>query len=337
MKQTILFTLLIIAVNAMGQTNGGLALTQGTIIETEVQSYKTPFMEDMTQWIKMKPAKKIETIQQYNIDCEAGKLAPISTTPISTKINEITDTNGAIVYTGIDGATKYKLTIKTKGDSVEYTLNDGVTFPIVGKNNDTSGYWYYGIRKLPKKMEIGSIIPGYANEMNLFPYDLTTSRKQYFTFSDVNSATGVGTSYSGVVNIRKTTTMQVNNLFVYTPYQVVSQEEVEVSGKKYIAYKLENENWMKMTSNAVVKEDPSVYFNSDYLTKRINESLNSSSKEEQEKINKKMMSATGMNDEGYYVTKQENWYVPELGIMVKTKSYDFWGALSSESRVVSIK
>jgi hypothetical protein len=341
MKQTALLILTLIAINAIGQTSNDLVLTKGMTIETEIISYKTPILEDALKWIKLKPNKKAQAVLQFNADIASGKIAPTAKTPVPTKISEVTETNGSTTFTGTTriGATDYKLTLKNTGDTVQYLLNDGLPFPIPGKNNDTTGVWCYGIRKFSKTIEVSSFLPGYINEMNLFPIDLKTSRKEYFNFSG-----GDGYSYSGFVNVRKTRTMQLNSIMINTPFYVVAKEEIEISGKKYIAYKLLNEQWTKGTNNAVVNEDPNVFFNDKYVSDKIKENLSNRGRgwdtpEKKAEILEKMQTQTGMttNEQGYMINLQENWYAPELGLIVKSKFYDGTGALQMESKIVSIK
>lgn len=342
MKQTLTIALALFALCAHSQsTNGGLLLTKGMTIESEIIGYKTPLLQDGVAWIKMKPKKKAETVLQYNADIASGKIAPTSKTPVPTRINETAEVNGTMVYTGTTriGVTDYKLTLKSVGDTVHYLLNDGLPFAIPGKNNDTTGVWCFGVRHYPKSIEVGSFIPGYINEMNLFPYDLKTSRREYFNFSG-----GDGYSYSGFVNVRKTRSMQLNSIFINTPYYVVAKEEVEVAGKKYTAYKLLNEQLSKSSLNTVVEEDPNDFFKDKYLSDKIKENLANRGRgwdtpEKKAEILEKMQSQTGLatNEQGYTVNLQENWYVPELALIVKSRFYDGTGALQMENRITSIK
>lgn len=342
MKHTLTIAFAVFAINAKSQTqNNGLILTKGMIIESEIIGYKTPAQEDALKWIKMKPKKKAETVLKFNADIASGKITSTSKTPSPTKIDEVTNVNGSMIYTGTTriGVTDYKLTLRNLGDTVHYLLNDGLPFPIPGKNNDTTGVWYFGVRHFPKTIEVGSYLPGYTNEMNLFPYDLKTSRKEYFNFSGSD-----GYSYSGFVNLRKTRTMQVNSISICTPFYVVAKEELEIGGKKYIAYKLLNENWFKINSNTIAKDDPSDLFNDKNLSDKIKDNLANRGRgwdtpEKKAEILEKMQSQTGVvtNEQGFMVSLQENWYVPELGLIAKSRNFDSAGALQMESRVVSIK
>ena len=342
MKQTLTLAFTLFAITANSQTPAnGLALSKGMVIESEIIGYKTPLLEDAVKWIKLKPKKKAEVVMQFNADIASGKIAPTSKSPVPTKINEVNEANGSVTYTGTTriGVTDYKLTLKAAADTVDYLLNDGLPFPIPGKNNDTTGIWCFGVRHFPKVLEVGSYLPGYINEMNIFPYDLKTSRREYFNFNGKD-----GFSYSGFVNVRKTRTMQINSIFVYTPYYVVSKEEIEVSGKKYMAYKLLNEQLSKSNINTIAKEDPNDFFNDKYVSDKIKENLATRGRgwdtpEKKAEILEKMQSQTGLNtnEQGYNVNIQESWYVPELGMIVRSKFYDGTGALQMESKIVSIK
>jgi len=346
MKQTLMLFLSLIATEALGQTTeNGLVLAKGMTVETEIISYKTPVLQDALAWVKMKPKKKAETVQKFNADVEAGRIAPSARTPIPTKISDMAEENGLTTYHGTArvGTTDYKLTLINSGDTVQYILNDGLPFPIPGTNKDTVGVWCFGIRKFPKDIEVGTFLPGYINEMNLFPSDLKTSRREFFSFSDVDFQ-GNGYSYSGFVNVRKTRTMQLNSIMINTPFYVVSKEELEIDGKRYTAYKLLNEQWMKGQNNVVVKEDPNHFFDDKHLSGLIKDNLANRGRgwdtpEKKAEILEKMQNATGLatNEQGYGVNIQENWYVPELGMIAKSRFYDGSGALQMESRVLSIK
>jgi hypothetical protein len=342
MKQTLLLVCTLFSTSANCQTsNNGLVLTKGMTIESEIIGYKTPLLEDGAKWIKMKPKKKAEAVLQFNADIASGKITPTSKTPVPTTISDVAEINGATIYSGTTriGVTDYKLTLKNEGDTVRYLLNDGLPFAIPGKNNDTTGVWCFGVRHFPKVIEVGTYLPGYINEMNLFPYDLKTSRSEYFNFSG-----GDGYSYSGFITVRKTRTMQINSIFINTPYYVVSKEEIEVAGKKYTAYKLLNDQLSKSNINTIVKEDPNDFFNDKYLSEKIKNNLTDRGRgwdtpEKKAEILEKMQSQTGLatNEQGYNVNIQENWYVPELGLIVKSRFFDGTGALQMESKIVSIK
>jgi hypothetical protein len=327
MKHTLAIAFALLAINAKSQTsNNGLILTKGMTIESEIIGYPTPLSTLGVKWIKMKPAKKAETVIQNNADIASGKIVPTSKSLVPTKINDVTDVNGSTVYTGTTriGVTDYKLTLKNTGDTIHYLLNDGLPFPIPGKNNDTTGVWCFGVRHFPKTIEVGSYLP---------------SRREFFNFSG-----GDGYSYSGFVNVRKTRTMQINSIFISTPYYVVSKEEIEIGGKKYIAYKLLNEQLSKSNLNTTAKDDPNDFFYDKYLSDKIKENLANRGRgwdtpEKKAEILEKMQSQTGLvtNEQGYSVNLQENWYVPELGLIVKSRFFDGSGALQMESRIVSIK
>ncbi|MDX2001728.1 MAG: hypothetical protein SFW35_04825 [Chitinophagales bacterium] len=342
MKHLLIIAFTVLAMTASSQTTtGGLLLTKGMTIESEIIGYKTPLLLDGVKWIKMKPKEKAATVIKFNDDVASGKIVPTSKTPVPTIIKEVTDANGSMVYTGTTriGVTDYKLTLKVDNDTVHYLLNDGLPFPIPGKNNDTIGIWCFGVRHFPKTIEVGSFLPGYINEMNLFPTDLKTSRREYFNFD-----AGTGYSYSGFVTVRKTRTMQVNSITINTPYYVVAKEEVEVAGKKYTAYKLLNEQLSKSNINTVVKDDPSIYFDNKAISDAIKDYLVDRGRgwdtpEKKAEILEKMQSQTGMatNEQGYLVNLQENWYVPELGLIVKSRYFDGTGALQMESSITAIK
>ena len=341
MKYVAFVFLSLSSINLLGQNSSGLALSKGMLCETEIVSYKTPLQEDAVKWIKMKPAKKAQTVIQFNADIAAGKIAPGSKSSAPTKIDEQVNVGGSTQFKGSTrvGAYDYKLTIIEKGDSIFSLLNDGQPFPIPGKNNDTTGIWCYGKKQYPKVIEVGDVLPGFMNEMNLFPYDLKTSRREFFNFSG-----GDGWSYSGFVNVRKTRNMQINSIILNSPFYVVAKEELEISGKKYTAFKLLNEQWTKTNVNTVVKEDPSIYFEDKGLSDKIKANLRDRGRgwdtpERKAEILEKMQSQSGLvtNEQGYQVNLQENWFVPELGMVVKSRFFDGTGALQMESRMVSIK
>jgi len=342
MKKILSITLSALATGAVGQvSNSGLALNKGTTIESEIISYKTPLLQDALAWIKMKPGKKVKTVIQFNEDISNGKITPGGKTVAPTRISEMSQSGNASVYSGTTkiGVTDYGLTLRLSNDTLYYLLNDGLPFPIPGKNNDTTGIWCFGVRKYPKSIEVGSYLPGYINEMNLFPYDLKTNRKEFFNFNGND-----GYSYSGFVTVRKTRSMTINSIMINTPYYVLAKEEIDIDGKKYLAYKLLNEQWSKSTTNSVVKEDPSDYFNNPYTSNKIKENIANRGKgwdtpEKKAEILESMQTQTGLvtNEQGYSVNVQESWYVPELGLIAKSRYFDGAGALQMESRIISIK
>lgn len=323
-----------------GATAQPLALGSGTTIDTEILSYTTPLQKDALAWVKMKPKKKVEAVMLHNADVLAGKVAPVARTPIPTVIKDVVRKDGITTCTGTTrlGVTDYRLTLHQTADSVYYLLNDGLQFAIPGKAGDTVGVWCFGPRVFPVRPTTDMYLPGHINEMDLLPHDLKLNRKELFRFGKD------GYSYSGYVNVRKTVRMQVNNIMMNTPYLVAGTEQIEISGKTYTAYHLINEFWTKLNSNAVVTEDPATYFNDKALSDMVKEHLAERGRgwdtpERKAAILEKMQSATGMttNAQGYMVSMQENWYVPELGLMIRSRSYDASGALQMESKVTAIR
>jgi len=338
-RKAMLMLLSIVSMHVNGQTaSPDLILAKGMTFEYEIVSYPIPLTALGVKWIKMKPEKKAETVIKYNEDVKAGVIKPTGKVSQFARINDVAETSGIIQFIGTTQINN-KLTIINGNDSVYYLQNDGKPFPIIKDQKDTIGINYYGIRRFPAKLEVGTMLPGFTSEMNLFPYDLKTSRREYFNFSG-----GDGYSYSGFVNVRKTRTMQVNSISISTPFYVAGMEEIEISGKKYTVYKLLNEQWSKISSNAMVQDDPTVYFGDKYLSDKVKDHLEARGRgwdtpERTAKIQAKMEAATGMtkNEQGYLVNVQENWYSPLLGMIVKSKLYDGSGALQMESNIVSIK
>lgn len=342
-RKAILILLPIVSMQVNGQTaSPDLILAKGMTFEYEIVSYPIPLTALGVKWIKMKPEKKAETVIKYNEDVKAGMIKPTGKVSQFARINDVEETNGIKQFIGTSQINN-KLTIINGNDSVYYIQNDGKPFPIIKDQKDTIGINYYSIRRFPAKLEVGTMLPGFTSEMNLFPYDLKTSRKEFFNFSETDYS-GYGTSYSGFVTVRKTRTMQVNSISISTPFYVAGMEEIEISGKKYTVYKLLNEQWSKISSNAVVQDDPTVYFGDKYLSNKVKDHLEARGRgwdtpERTAKIQAKMEAATGMakNEQGYLVNVQENWYSPQLGMIVKSKLYDGSGALQMESNIVSIK
>lgn len=337
----ILFTILSFAVLfAKGQTQNGLFLKKGMVIESELTSYKTPLLMDAAKWIKMKSGKRDEEVVKFNEDVASGKIAATGKMILPTVITDEAISGNSAVFTGTTkmGQTEYKLKIEAIGDTARYIVNDAQNFPIVSKN-DTTGLWCFGIRKYPLKPETGSYIPGFINEMDLFPYDLTTTRR---TFFQVDGGDGYG--YYGFVNVRKKHKMSVSSITVNTPYYVAGKEDIQIAGRTFTAYKLLNAQWMKSTTNDVVTEDPTRYFDNEQLSNSIKDNLKSrgrglDNKEAIDRLLKNASEKVGMapNEYGYLENYQESWYVPELCMIVKSKFYDAYGALQMESKVVAIK
>lgn len=169
-------------------------------------------------------------------------------------------------------------------------------------------------------------------------WDKKISRR---TFFQVDGGDGYG--YRGLVNVRKTVTLSSSSIMLNTPFYVTGTEKMDIGGHTYTVYRLLNAQWTKMTLNSVVNEDPNVYFDNEQLSKTIKTNLESrgrgwDSKEKVDKLLKAQADKSGLyNEYGYIENFQENWYAPELGMMVKSRSYDSHGALQMESVVKSIK
>jgi hypothetical protein len=222
-----------------------------------------------------------------------------------------------------------------------YLFNNAAFYPIIDAKGDTIGINYYSPKKFPAKPVVGSTFPGHFAEMNLFPYEFKITAKRFFNFSETDYK-GNGTNYSGFVTVRKTVKQNSNSITVYTPYTVVGKEDIQISGKTYTAYKLFNAQWIKSTGNNVVTEDPQVYFNDPNLSNKVKDYFSGlankkSYQRAMERLNAKLDKFSFTNEYGYMENLMENWFVPELGIFVKSKMYDGDGAVMMETRVISIK
>lgn len=338
-KIILLLPFLVVSKVMMAQSSGKLFLKKGMVIETELISYKTPMLEDAAGFLKKKPGKRDAAVLEYNDEIATGKVSPTAKMVLPTTISEVQDNNGETSYTGIVriGVSDYNLRIKASPDSVKYLINNAAPFPIISKG-DTTGIWVYGPRVFPANPEVGTYFSGYVNEMSLFPWDLKTSRRTFMQFDG-----GDGYAYRGYVNMRKTVVMSSSSIILNTPFYVTGKEQMTIAGRTYTVYRLLNAQWMKSTTNSVVKEDPNVYFDDEQLSKAIKLNLESrgrgwDTKEKIDKLLKASADKIGLyNEYGYIENFQESWYAPELGMIVRTRFYDPYGALQMESVVKSIK
>lgn len=322
------------------QNSSTLLLKEGMIIESTVFTYKTPLLIDPIKWVKTKDEKKEIAVDKFNADVAAGTIPPATTGSLPLVVNEKSETEGIITFNctatiGASGGNNIK--IQQKGDTVCYLFNNAAFYPIVDAKGDTIGMNYYSAKTFPRNIEIGNIIPGHLSEMNLFPYDFLNTSRRYFNLDG-----GDGYNYSGFVNVRTSTKMDINTITLYTPYTVIGKEDMVISGKSYTTYKMFNAQWIKTTNNSVVTEIPTVYFDDPVLSKKIKDYFSDlaskkSYQRAKERIAAKIDKFSMTNEYGYTENLIESWYCPELGMFTLARVYDADGAILVETKVTSIK
>jgi hypothetical protein len=338
--QLILIIFLIGFTKLNAQNNTTLSLQEGMTIESTVYTYKTPLLIDPLKWVKTKDEKKEAAVDKFNADVAAGLIAPATTGTLPLVVNKKLEEDGMLTYncTATIGASgNNNIKIQQKGDTVYYLFNDAAFYPIVDAKGDTIGMNYYSAKTFPVNMQVGDIIPGHLSEMNLFPYDFLNTSRRYFNLDG-----GDGYNYSGFVNVRTVTKMDINTITLYTPYTVIGKEEIVISGKSYVAYKMFNAQWTKTTNNSVSTEIPTVYFDDSELSNKIKDYFSDlaskkSYQRAKERIAAKIDKFSMTNEYGYTENLIESWYCPELGMFILARVFDADGAILVETKVTSIK
>jgi hypothetical protein len=128
------------------------------------------------------------------------------------------------------------------------------------------------------------------------------------------------------VKVRQTLTTSSHSLH-YVNAVVSRTEEITFNGKQYKAFFIESETWTKGQTEGTYE---SVRESAARAQKKAYDKM-------QGKMEKKMKKIGFLNDEGYMVAYSEEWFVPELGMMAKIRSYDNQGGIAAEVVVDSVK
>jgi hypothetical protein len=312
----------------------------GQVIKSSVKTWYC--MKPLTpEWAKMKPAAKAKFVEEYNANAESGTEKPAYEGNLETKIKEVLFLQdqpelGELVVSSTEIAgVEYNSNTLCKGDTLFIVRGDDRLTYTKGPNGEITGHSITGVQIIPKNLKVGDVLPMYEDYSTTLPTssEWTESVQQITGYKDVKSTYQKQDMKNNLWEITETKSeaiwddvavrvkmesqfvMQIKN---WVNANVVREEELEIDGKKYKAFVIESQKWVKSGTQSVITSDNKKW-QSTY--ERVNKRI-------QNKANKEIAKMGIMNEEGYMITFLTEWYIPSLGV-VKYESYDMNGFLTS--------
>ncbi len=309
---------LIAAVAIKAQTCDNIKLKKGNEITLSGQAYQRDYA---ALKVYMKLSKEEQKIADENFakDVAEGKIV-LPKNQVIVTVDDVTSADGVTKYTlnnlikGVNYKTRLfcsngVLTLAPYADEtiikVPMPTGDSITSTTI------SGY-----NKIPLNLKVGDTLPSYQ--------DVTFTSPYHYEYKGI-SKHNVKDIYGDTWEISKMTTNTIDittsTVAKYVNREVLAIEDVVVNGIIYKAVKIYTEIWTKNTQK----------------TKASALGVTIAAPILQKLIDKKTHKATGTNKEGYLVSSLTSWFVPELGMGVKTEIYDYKGNLFSTMTLESIK
>ncbi|MEO8760824.1 MAG: hypothetical protein ABI388_06255 [Bacteroidia bacterium] len=320
MKKQILISVitLIAAVSIKAQTCDKIILKKGNEITLNNQVFQRDYAA-LKVYMKLSKDEQKTADDNFAKDVADGKIVLPKNKIIVTVDDIISD----------DGVTKYSLSNLIKGVIYKTRVfcSNGVLIlapykdESIIKIRSTEGdsitsTTINGYNKIPLNLKVGDTLPSYQDVTFTSPFHYEFKGISKHTTTDIYGDTW---EISQLVN--HTIDITTSTITKYVNREVLATEDVVVNSITYKALKIYTEIWTKSTQK----------------TKSSSLGVTIAAPIIQKLIDKKTHKATGANKEGYLVSSLTSWFVPELGVGVKTEIYDFKGNLFSVMTLESIK
>jgi hypothetical protein len=332
-NKTILIAIVTLFLNysAISQ-NCNLAIKDGSKLTLTAYSWTNPGLYD-PKFQKLKEDKKDEQILAFNQSVSAGKVTPSGTYPMAYSVMKAPSKDGGDQYTlttTIAGK-EYSSYAFCKNDTILLYRNLGSVELSDGKGGSL-GFTIQGAQILPLKINVGDKLPTYDDVSVLYPTTLDKTLKR--TVIDQTSHTVYGDPMASSVQYKlRQIDVKVKETFNFSSHtvhyknaMVTGEEEVNIGGIKYKAYIINSETWTKPTLSVS-------YETADEAVKKSEKKANEIIQESFTKTPKKQST----NELGYMVSYLKEWFVPEIGGIVKSESYDAFGSISGSLSLTSIE
>ena len=342
------FTIFVSCFAAAAQ-NCTVSIKDGAKIKLTAQSFTNPLIAD-AKFLKAKDEQQAAQIVAYNAAIAAGTTPAASNYPMTYTVKKTALKEGGDEFqltTTIAGK-EYSGYSICRGDSLFISRNRGILSTPDGKGG-IYGYSIQGVQKLPVKIKVGDRLPTYEDIIIILPATTDINiKKKVFAGYETNTTNESGffvdsrTGESGVGAYTKTTTREVYNtidvavrktvsnsghIVHYMFAEVTGEENITLSGLTYKAYLIESQTWSKQTITESFES----------ADDQVNEQQKKLSEKMYKSYDKMMVKKQSTNELGYMVSYLKEWYVPELGGMVKTESYDAHGGIAGGMMLTGIE
>ena len=174
---------------------------------------------------------------------------------------------------------------------------------------------YSGTNIIPLNLKVGDTLPSYQNYSISSDYTKEWTAERKYEYTDV-----MGTDWIVTEHIPQHVTVSSTIVTKYCNREVLGQEDYTFNGKTYKAFKIITEIWIKNETNTETNSMVAA------LVANIS----------QKAVNRKVAKLIPTNQQGYTVSYQLDWFVPELGLG-KSEIYDANGGLMVKMTTVGTR
>jgi hypothetical protein len=331
--------ILLFTSNSTFSQDCNLAIKDGSKIMLNAQSFANPLLYD-AKFTKAKEDKQEEQIVAFNEGVASGKTPAASNYPMTytAKKTSLKDGDEYQLTTTISGK-EYSSYLVCRDDSLFLSRNRGILSTPDGKGG-IYGYSIQGVQRLPLKIKVGDHLSIYEDIIIVLPTttDMNVKKSVFAGYEDhtTNESgffTDSRTGESGVGSYTKTTTQAVyktidvavkktitssGHIIHYMFAEVTGEENVIVSGVTHKAYIIQSQTWSKQTMTESFES----------ADEEVNQQQKKLAEKATKTFDKMMVKKQSTNELGYMVSYLKEWYVPEIGGMVRTESYDARGGIA---------
>jgi hypothetical protein len=170
-------------------------------------------------------------------------------------------------------------------------------------------------------------------------YSTSDIRKTSFAIGDADydpfSGSTTTYTYTGYVQAKVNYSVKGKIITIYQSGEVFGEEDLAISGKTYKCFKVRTEIWTKNDTKADTKYELNQWFADPAFNKQIHTQMQNNADRANLKVKANMDDMAGTNKAGYIIKYKEEWISPEFGV-IKTKNYDQWGCLTTETMITAI-
>lgn len=328
------------AISFSGQQSPCFKLTEGQSYTADTQAWVNALMLD-PKFSKMKQEQRDKKVEEFNDAINKGRKGDYGA-PSEIKVTKIEQLDDMTAIHLKAMAYEYETVIYCDADTMYLVRFPKPIWYVY--QGDTLGVTFYGVQKMPTKLQVGDMVPSYTDFTMMTPKTWTTEMKEkvlsYSYYSTEYESFGFGQDNSGnygwgpvqkrvkndvytSVSHELQVTEQVQNTTINNAIAYVTEtEEMKLGGTTVTAYIIESQQWTKQDKITDFYAEKQSIANQ---AKKDHEKL-------QDKIKKKMLKVFPENELGYQVVYKKEWYVPGFGI-VKSISHDAHGAIQSKTTV----
>lgn len=339
MKKLVSILLTCFMFNSFAISQNCSLFEKGYNIRSIISNYSSD-LPSSKGWSKKKPEKQAILIDEYNKNVLSGVTPAYSTTTIDMYIKDVERNDFE------------KITSAMMSNGVEYTFNSfcvnniNYFYRAIGpfyyvSNNDTLGAGFYGTQIIPNDLKVGQILTPYEDISTIIISTSNYTDKQrvlagyrqvetleknatYLNKETYKYETGDWkvTKYEQLfedVDVKVMENTSLNSHAIHYVSAVVdSVIDVQIDNKPHKAYIIESELWIQAAFETTFAADNAKWqkFRQGY-----NEKI-------QKKAMKKLIKSKFLNEDGFYVTYQTEWFVPGYGV-VKIITYGSDGFISN--------